>query len=264
MPTKPLILISNDDGVHAPGIRKLAEAISDFGDVLIVAPHVEQSATSQSITIKIPLRYEQLGERIYGVEGTPADCVMFAIRKILTRRPDFVVSGINRGANLGTDTLYSGTVGAALEGALMGIKSLAISSCGKHTTHLNYESAGQIAKYILENEDRFFLTNNSLLNVNVPNLPIHEIRGIRAAILGRRVYEPNFVEGTDPRGAKYYWTGGSTEQYEDIPGSDCELVHQGYATVTALRASLFDEGAHGRLADKLLGPLPPISHAGAI
>ena len=155
-------------------------------------------------------------------------------------------------------------VGAALEGTLKGVKSLAISCCGHHGSPMHYEAAGQIARYILENEDRFFLEANSLINVNVPNLPIQEIKGIRPALLGRRIYDPNFVEGTDPRGGKYYWTGGGTDNYEDIAGSDCELIHKKFATVTALRASLFDDSAHQRLADRLSGPLPPISHVGAI
>jgi 5'-nucleotidase len=264
MANRPLILITNDDGVHAPGIKALAEAVADFGDTLIVAPHVEQSATSQSITIKVPLRCERIGERVYGIEGTPADCVLFATNRILDRAPDFVLSGINRGANLGTDTLYSGTVGAALEGALKGIKSLAISCCGQHSGSMHYEAAGHLARYILENEERFFLDRTSLLNVNVPNLPLSEIRGIRPAILGRRIYDPSFVEGTDPRGGKYYWTGGGTDRYDDIAGSDCELVEMRFATVTALRASLFDEGTHQRLVENLAGPLPPISHHGTI
>lgn len=261
---RPLILVSNDDGVHAPGIHALAQAVQDFAEVVVVAPHVEQSATSQSITIKIPLRCQQISESVYGLEGTPADCVLFGINQILKRTPDFVLSGINRGANLGSDTLYSGTVGAALEGALKGVKSMAISCHGHHTSVMHYDSAARIARYIVEHEDVFFLESNSLINVNVPNLPINEIRGIQPALLGKRIYDPKFVEGTDPRGSKYYWTGGSNGEYEDIPGSDCEIVHRKFVSVTALRASLFDEQGHERLRKQLSGPLPTISHFGAI
>ncbi|MEZ4742147.1 MAG: 5'/3'-nucleotidase SurE [Bdellovibrionota bacterium] len=251
MSKRPLFLLSNDDGVHAPGIGILANVVALFGDVVVVAPHTERSATSHSITILTPLRYERLEENVYAVEGTPADCVLFAYRELLDRKPDWVISGINRGANLGTDTIYSGTVGAAVEGVLQGSRAMAVSCDGQDTKNLNYETAAIIVEKILEKRANICSNFRGLMNINVPSVPIEDIKGIKPAVLGRRNYHPQFMRGTDPRGKDYYWMGGEAEGYEDIPGSDCEYVDQNYATISFLRPSLFDEVGHRQLEQDL-------------
>lgn len=245
MPQRPLFLISNDDGVHAPGVRAMAAAVRDMGDVVIVAPHVERSASSHAISIHLPLRIEQVEPNIYAVEGTPADCIMLAIRKLLKRKPTWVLSGINRGANLGVDTIYSGTVAAAMEGTLHDIPSIAVSTYGKARDHLHYESAARIVKMLLERPELILdVTKASLLNINVPNLPFEKIRGIAVTTMGRRIYEDEMQEGVDPRGRAYYWVGAGGEMFEDIPNSDCVMLDQGFVTVSVLRPSFLDEGGN--------------------
>lgn len=253
---KPLFLLCNDDGVHAPGIRVLAEAIAPLGEVVVVAPHVERSASSHAISIHSPLRVEQLSKNFYAVEGTPADCIMLACRRLLHRKPSWIISGINRGANLGIDTLYSGTVHAAMEGALHGYRAMAVSTHGRGM--LKYDAAGQIVRMLLEREDLLAVDGRFTINVNVPNLDFSELKGIRVAGLGRRIYEDEMVEGIDPRGRPYYWIGAGGEMFEDIPDSDCCLVDQGYATVSVLKPSLLDERANDQLRQVL-----PDAFAGA-
>ena len=242
---KPLFLLCNDDGVHAPGIRVLAEAIAPLGDVVVVAPHVERSASSHAISIHSPLRVEQIARNIYAVEGTPADCIMLACRRLLHRKPSWIISGINRGGNLGIDTLYSGTVHAAMEGALHGYRAMAVSSHGRG--NLRYETAGQVVRMLLERQDLLAVGDRFTINVNVPNLPMEDLKGITVAGLGRRIYEDEMVEGIDPRGRPYYWIGAGGEMFEDIPDSDCYLVDQGFATVTVLKPCLLDERANDQL-----------------
>ncbi|MCX6118179.1 MAG: 5'/3'-nucleotidase SurE [Proteobacteria bacterium] len=250
--TKPLFLLSNDDGVHAPGIRALAKSVRDLGDVVIVAPHVERSAASHSISIHVPLRMEQIEAGTYAVEGTPADCIMIACRKLLRRKPNWVLSGINRGANLGIDTIYSGTVAAAMEGVFHGIPSIAVSSFGKAKDSLNYESAGQVVRKILESPDVFAeAMQGGMLNVNVPNLPFESLKGIRVAGLGKRMYDEDMHEGTDPRGRPYYWIGAGGDMFQDIQDSDCVLIDQGFVTVSVLRPSLLSVEGNERLATKV-------------
>ena len=242
MAQRPLFLISNDDGVHAPGVRAMAAAVKDLGDVVIVAPHVERSASSHAISIHLPLRIEQVEPNIYAVEGTPADCIMLAIRKLLRRKPTWVLSGINRGANLGVDTIYSGTVAAAMEGTLHNIPSIAVSTYGKAREHLHYDSAARVVRMLLEKPELIAdVTKTSLLNVNVPNLPFEKLKGIAVTSLGRRIYEDEMQEGVDPRGRSYFWVGAGGEMFEDIPNSDCVMLDQGYVSVSVLRPSFLDE-----------------------
>jgi 5'-nucleotidase len=251
---RPLFLISNDDGVHAPGVRAMAAAVRELGDVVIVAPHVERSASSHAISIHLPLRIEQVEPNIYAVEGTPADCIMLAIRKLLRRKPTWVLSGINRGANLGVDTIYSGTVGAAMEGTLHNIPSIAVSTYGKAREHLHYESACQVVRMLLSKADLFSeVTKTSLLNVNVPNLPFEKLRGMVVTSLGRRIYEDEMQEGVDPRGRAYYWVGAGGEMFEDIPNSDCVMLEQGYVTVSVLRPSFIDERGNAAIEKSFAG-----------
>jgi 5'-nucleotidase len=254
VPSRPLFLITNDDGVHAPGVRMLANAVKDLGDVIIVAPHVERSASSHAISIHLPLRLEQVEPNIYAVEGTPADCVMLAIRKLLRRKPNWVLSGINRGANLGVDTIYSGTVAAAMEGTLHNIPSIAVSTFGKAREHLHYESAAKVVRMLLEQPDVLGeVTRSALVNLNVPNLPFEKLKGISVTSMGRRIYEDEMQEGTDPRGRAYYWIGAGGEMFEDIPKSDCVMIDQGFVTASVLRPSFLDEQGNALLEAKLAG-----------
>ena len=246
MTGRPLFLLTNDDGVHAPGIRALADAVKGMGEVTIVAPHVERSAASHAISIHQPLRVENIHDGVYAVEGMPADCVMLALRKLMKRRPNWILSGINRGGNTGVDTLYSGTVHAAMEGAMHGHRAMAISCHGR--SNLRYDTAGKVVQTLLENQSWLsHVPERSTVNVNVPSLPFEELKGIRIAGLGRRIYEDEIVEGIDPRGRPYYWIGAGGEMFEDIPESDCLLIDQGFVTVSILRPSLLDEKSNGAL-----------------
>lgn len=239
MNKSPLFLLCNDDGVHAPGIQVLASKLRTIGDVIVVAPHVEKSASSHAITISMPLRMEKLNDDVYAVEGTPADCVMFALQKLLVnRKPDWVISGINRGSNLGHDVLYSGTVGAAMEGALHGIPSIAISSHNKGQKYYLYETAADVLLKIL-NDRNLFPPLKGVLNINVPNVEYTELQGFKVATLGKRIYEEQFRKSTDPRGRDYYWVGGGGHLFEEIPGSDCDYIDKNFVTLSFLRPSFF-------------------------
>lgn len=254
MSSRPSFLVSNDDGVHAPGLKALAEMLKSFGDVTIVAPHVERSATSHAITIALPLRVERIHDNTYAVEGSPADCVMVAFWKILKRPPDWVITGINRGGNLGIDTLYSGTVGAAMEGALHGVRAIAVSSQGERP--LRYDTAAAVTRTLIEHEAKWSAAiKGKVLNVNVPSVPLNELKGLAFTSLGRRVYDQNLVEGVDPRGRAYFWIGGGGDSHMDIEGSDCNLFDEGYATASVLKPELFDESATSALKLKMSGGL---------
>lgn len=232
---KPLFLICNDDGVHAPGIRALAAAVEPFGDAVIVAPHVERSGSGQALSLTAPLRMERLSANTYAVEGTPTDCIIFALNKILDRRPDFVLSGINRGSNVGQDTLYSGTVAAAMEGAVNGIPAIAFSLAGRRLFELSdYADALKVVRMLFEHQEWLQAAKSGVLNVNIPNVPLASMRGVAVTRLGRRIYDAAIAENTDPRGRPYYWIGGGGEDFQDLPGTDCKLLSENYVTLTAL------------------------------
>lgn len=232
----PLFLLGNDDGVHAPGINKMRDALLKAGRVITAAPHLEKSASSSAITIQLPILVQNLGHDVYGIEGTPADAMMVGLKKLSPHDPDWVISGINRGGNLGTDTIYSGTVGAAIEGCICGIPALAVSIEG--TEPLKYETAAEVVMRILALPDIREKTLGSIINVNVPNVDFSELKGIRMAELGRRIYNDLVDERHDPRGKPYYWLGAGAKGYEPIAGSDCMLLDEGFATVTMLRPNL--------------------------
>ncbi len=225
------VLLSNDDGVHAPGLRALAAAFAD-DEVWVVAPDREQSASSHSISLHRPLRLVEVRPRWYAVDGTPTDAVYMALNLVLkAERPDVVVSGVNHGPNLGNDVLYSGTVAAAMEGALLGVNAIAVSlACpAPHEFAEAARFAAALARQVVARPPPAPL----LLNVNVPAGPV---RGYRFTRLGRRTYGNEVIEKTDPRGRKYYWIGGEGGvRNEDIPGSDCNAVLiDGLASVTPL------------------------------
>ena len=225
------VLLSNDDGVHAPGLKALAAAF-DGDEVWVVAPDREQSASSHAISLHRPLRMHELAPRWYAVDGTPTDAVYMGLNLVLRgSRPDVLVSGINHGPNLGNDVLYSGTVAAAMEAALLGVNAIAVSLATPppHEFAEAARFAAALARHVVTNPPPAPL----LLNVNVPPGPI---RGYRLARLGRRTYGNEVVEKIDPRGRKYYWIGGEGgPTNEDIPGSDCNAaLRDGLVSVTPL------------------------------
>lgn len=236
-PLRPLILLTNDDGVHAPGLAHAREALDQVGDVWVVAPDREQSGTSHSLTLYRPLRMHKLGERLVSVDGTPTDCVLVAVNSLLPRRPDLVVSGINAGANLGEDVSYSGTVAAAMEGTVLLIPSIAVSlaidEAHAYPTAAHY--VGTVARAIVERG----LPVGTLLNMNVPDRPREGITGIRVTRLTTRVYRDVVVEKIDPRGRPYYWIGGEPE-WQKGEGTDWEAIHEGAVSLTPLHLDMTD------------------------
>jgi 5'-nucleotidase len=237
----PTILISNDDGINSEGLHRLHEALKPLGEVYIVAPDRDQSAVSHSLSLYRPLRIERISDYVYTVDGTPTDCINLAVNGILKdKKPDLVVSGINKGENLGDDITYSGTVSAAMEGALLGINSIAISLATK--VNFNFDPAFHysqvIAKYVLESK----LPEDTVLNVNIPNLPVDDIKGIMVTRQGKRVYGEPVVEKVDPRGKKYYWIGGYELGSVEIENSDITAVRDGYVSVTPICLDLTNYG----------------------
>ncbi len=230
------VLLTNDDGIFSRGLQSLYHALKVLGRVTVVAPDRERSTVSHAITLDRPLRVRKEGEDMFSVDGTPADCVNLAVNGLLDERPDFVVSGINHGENLGHDVLYSGTVSAAFEGALFGIPSLAISIVARE--NFMFEAACDVAVRMVKLALEFGLPDDTILNVNVPNLPIKEIKGIRVTKQGKRIYEGLVTEKIDPRGRKYYWIGGDDLGFLEEEGSDFEAVNRGFVSVTPLHLDL--------------------------
>lgn len=231
-----LLLLSNDDGIDAPGLHALEAALAPVGDVVVVAPATEQSAKSHALTMHEPLRVDARGNRRFAVSGTPADSVYLGVHRLCGGRPDVVVSGINRGTNLGDDVHYSGTVAAAREGALQGIPAVAVSLQvdGKQPGGpRHWGTAGEAVRRIVEEVLRNGLPPGCFLNLNVPD--VARLPGVRAVSLGRRLYEPLVQENRDPRGRAYYWIGGGHLAFCDEPGTDGHAFSRGFATVTPLQ-----------------------------
>ena len=231
---RPTILVTNDDGVYSEGLKKLAEAHRAIGEVTIVAPDREQSASSHSLTLNRPLRILHLDESTWSIDGTPADCVNLAVQHVMKgRRPDVVVSGINFGPNLGDDVTYSGTVSAAFEGALLGIPSVAFSALiGEN---FSFDRSARFAARFTE----MFLASQPERHVvmNV-NFPLGGPSGVRVTHLGKRVYTEGVIERKDPRGRSYFWIGGESPVWEDEEGSDFAAVDRGFISITPLHLDL--------------------------
>ena len=239
-----LILVTNDDGIHSPGLKALAKAMSRAGKVCVVAPDRERTAASHSLTLHKPLRIENLGRQRYSVSGTPTDCVNLAVNQILRKRPDLVVSGINLGGNLGDDVTYSGTVSAAMEGILLGVPSIAFSQLGDDRFH--FDAASRFAVRLARWVCRHGLPPDTLLNVNVPDL--RPLKGLRITSLGKRVFDPDcIVEKKDPRGKTYYWIGGNRVAWEPRKDTDQEAVEEGMISVTPVHLDLTNYAAIGSL-----------------
>jgi 5'-nucleotidase len=237
-----IVLVTNDDGVHAPGLAALAEALEPLGEVWVVAPEREQSACGHALTLHRPLRPHQWGERRFAVNGTPSDCVNLAVLGFLPERPALVASGINHGSNLGDDVTYSGTVSAAMEGTLLGIPSIAVSLVDGG----DFAAAGRAARLIAMRVLVEGLPPKTLLNVNVPR---EAPRGLRFTRLGHRVYDGKVVEQADPRGRTHYWLGGGPPQWEALEGTDMGAVHEGHVAVTPLHLDLTHHRALALMAD---------------
>jgi 5'-nucleotidase len=245
--TKPLILVSNDDGANAPGILALAEALRDVAEVVVAAPDRERSATSHSISLDRPLRVDELGPGVFAIDGTPVDCVYLAVLHLCPRPPALCVSGINNGYNLGSDVFYSGTVAAALEAALRSVPAIAFSLERRRPpdfTHAARFARALVAEVLARGEQA--IPRGALLNVN---LPAGELRGFQVTRLGQRVYRDQVVVREDLRGRAYYWIGGPEEDGTDAPGSDCTAVRAGLASVTPLALDL----THGSLVEEIAG-----------
>lgn len=230
------ILITNDDGVNAQGIKALTKAVKMLSGVraIVVAPHREQSATSHSLTLHRPLRIVRKGRDIFAVDGTPTDCVMIGSSRLCERRPDMIISGINCGGNVGDDVHYSGTVAAAIEGGLMGIPSIAVSQLGSES--FNYATAARFIKRLVAGFVKKQLPAGIVLNINVPP----KARGMAYEITktGKRNYGDIYVETKDPRGRPYYWIGGNLYSFYDIPGSDGNALNAGKISVTPLNVNM--------------------------
>jgi len=238
----PVVVLTNDDGIHAPGLAALEKALAELGDVYVVAPEREQSACGHALTLHRPLRALKMGERRFAVNGTPSDCANMAVLGFLPETPVLIVSGINHGANLGDDVTYSGTVSAAMEGTILGVPSIAVSLVDGG----DFEVAGRVARLIAMRVLVGGLPGNTLLNVNVPPQPP---RGIRMTRLGHRVYKEKIVEQADPRGRSHYWIGGGDARWDDLDGTDMGAVHDGYISLTPLHLDLTNHRALVQLAD---------------
>ena len=247
-----IILVSNDDGVHAPGLVALADALGELGRVVVVAPDRERSAVAHAVTLHRPLQIRKLRPDWHAVDGTPTDCVHLAIHGILKTLPDLLVSGINAGGNLGDDLTYSGTVSVALEGCLFGVPSLAVSLDARENFH--FVTAAEVSLRLAKAVATHGLPKGTFLNANVPNLAdARDLRGYRITRQGRRVFGDGVMSSIDPRGRTFYWIGARELGYvQEEEGTDVAALALGYVSVTPVRTDLTDHEFVGPLKQWLL------------
>lgn len=240
------ILVTNDDGIHSEGLRLLEESLREVGDVYVVAPASEMSGASHSLTLSRPLRIRKIDERHWTIDGTPTDCVLLALNKIMSadEQPHICVSGINYGANLGDDVSYSGTVAGALEGTILGVPSIAMSLVAKR--HFDFTDAAKFAVTVVRKVLKEGLPKGTLLNVNVPQ---GEIKGVRLTKQGIKQARPTIMENTDPRGRPYFWIGQQHFSTEAGEGTDYRAVEEGYISVTPIRSDMTDHPALASMED---------------
>ncbi|HEX2689994.1 MAG TPA: 5'/3'-nucleotidase SurE [Kofleriaceae bacterium] len=234
--TRPLVLCSNDDGIDAPYLTAFAAMIESFADVVVVAPERQRSAASHAITLHKPLRLTELRPRRYALSGTPVDCVYLGILKLCDRLPAVVVSGINEGYNLGSDVFYSGTVAAAVEGALRGAAGIA---CSLAPHAQDPERAIRFAVAVVHAAIAEPMPVGTVLNVNMPGTSTDRYQW---TVLGRRLYEDDVAERRDPRGRPYYWVGGGPAGHDHVEGSDCVAISRGWNSITPMHLDLTDRG----------------------
>ncbi|HTP03533.1 MAG TPA: 5'/3'-nucleotidase SurE [Nitrospirota bacterium] len=240
-----MILVTNDDGVYSPGIQILAKRLRELDSVVIVAPDRERSAAGHSMTLHRPLLIEEIKDSVFSVNGTPTDCVNIAVKGLLKETPRLVVSGINKGPNLGDDITYSGTVAGAIEARLLGVPSLAVSLVARND--FRFAEAAEVAVRAAAMIFEHGLTEGTLLNINVPNLPITEIRGTSLTRLGKRIYHQMTVERVDPRGKRYYWIGGGEPDWERQEGTDFDAIDRNLVSITPLHLDLTDYSSFEKL-----------------
>jgi 5'-nucleotidase len=246
------ILLSNDDGYLAPGIRRLETALSAVAQVFLVAPDRNRSGASNSLTLDRPLRVRRESDRVMCVvDGTPTDCVHLALTGLLQEQPDMVISGINAGANLGDDTLYSGTVAAAMEGRSLGYPAIAISSIAWRPQHL--DTPVRVAMTLVEHLRKAPLPPDTILNVNVPDVPWEELRGFESTRLGQRHRAETVVRSQDPRGRTIYWIGPTGAELDAGPGTDFHAISEGKVSVTPILIDLTRHNSVGVVGDWLKG-----------
>ena len=230
------ILLSNDDGYLAPGLACLARALIPLAHVDVVAPERDRSGASNSLTLTQPLRVQKADNGFHFVDGTPTDCVHLAITGLLQMEPDIVIAGINRGANLGDDVIYSGTVAAAMEGRFLGLPAMAVSLTGK--TGVHFETAAQVVVRLLEKLQRESLPADTILNVNVPDVPVAELAGFEATRLGHRHKAEPVVRANDPHGNPVYWVGAPGPEADAGPGTDFHAIRHQFVSITPLHVDL--------------------------
>ena len=245
------ILISNDDGVFASGIRILAKELATIAEIEVVAPDRNRSGASNSLTLTRPLTVKKMESGHYSVEGTPTDCVHLALTGFLDTQVDMVVSGINDGANLGDDILYSGTVAAAMEGRYLGLPAIAISMAGDPVQH--YETAAAIAKQLVMKLQTKGLPSQTILNVNVPNLPLDKIKGMQVTRLGSRHCAEEVIKDHDPRGRPIYWIGRPGLEADSGVGTDFYAINAGYVSITPLHLDMTNYKLFDQLSNWLDG-----------
>ncbi len=233
------ILLSNDDGYFSPGLAALARVLGELATVTVVAPERDRSGASNSLTLDRPLSVRKADSGFFYINGTPTDCVHVAMTGLLDGRPDMVVSGINDGANMGDDTIYSGTVAAATEGHLLGVPAIAFSLTSRG--YKNLDCAAGIARSVVARFQASPLAGTPLLNINIPDLPAGQIKGIQVTRLGKRHHAEPVIESTNPRGDKIYWIGPAGGAREAGPGTDFHAIESGYVSVTPLRMDLTHE-----------------------
>ncbi|NNM62697.1 MAG: 5'/3'-nucleotidase SurE [Steroidobacteraceae bacterium] len=232
------ILLSNDDGYRAQGLSALRAAIEPLGSVTVVAPDRNRSGASNSLTLDVPLRAWRYDEHAYFVNGTPTDCVHLAISGLFDFDHDLVVSGVNDGANLGDDVLYSGTVAAAMEGRFLGLSAVAVSLCVEPGSPRNFEAAARVAAELVKRLAQRPLDSSVILNVNVPDLPNGQLRGLRVTRLGNRHRSEPVVRAQDPRGREVFWVGSAGAGQDAGPGTDFHAIAEGFVSITPLQIDL--------------------------
>ena len=230
------ILLSNDDGYFAPGLVHLAQALMPLAEVSVVAPERDRSGASNSLTLTQPLHVQKADNGFYYVDGTPTDCVHLAITGLLEQEPDIVIAGINHGANLGDDVIYSGTVAAAMEGRFLGLPAIAVSLARRNGTH--FETAAHVVLRLLEKLKRETLPADTILNVNVPDIPIERLAGFEATRLGHRHKAEPVVRTSDPHGNPVYWVGAPGPEADAGPGTDFYALRNGFVSITPLHVDL--------------------------
>ncbi|OUV63243.1 MAG: 5'/3'-nucleotidase SurE [Gammaproteobacteria bacterium TMED119] len=230
------LLISNDDGYQAPGIQCLAEALAKIATITVVAPHFDRSGASNSLTLQTPIRATEVRPGWYRVDGTPTDCVHLGVTGLLQQEPDMVVSGINAGANLGDDVIYSGTVAAAMEGRHLGAPAIAVSINSFHPQH--FATAAHVATHFVQQLIQKPLANDTILNINVPDIPLSALAGVKTTRLGNRHKAEPAIQQQDPRGRPVYWVGAAGPEQDAGPGTDFHAVNNNFVSVTPLHVDL--------------------------